>query len=164
MDPQFGLASKDDLWRLQNEMKNVYATQAEHADRLMRLEQRSDSDTRLKSVWGTQSPFPSVLNGTPQQGMQTSISLQRCCSDFQFQITVTIPLQKHSKTLIKTSRVACLEVYIWTRKMNRGGVLLLEQTACASMRVLSTVISVKALGPLWSFFLYEPVVLLVVIQ
>lgn len=67
MDPQFGLASKDDLWRLQNEMKNVYATQAEHADRLMRLEQRSDSDTRLKSVWGSQSPFPSVLNGTPQQ-------------------------------------------------------------------------------------------------
>ncbi len=72
MDPQFGLASKDDLWRLQNEMKNVYATQAEHADRLMRLEQRSDSDTRLKSVWGSQSPFPSVLNGTPQQGMQDS--------------------------------------------------------------------------------------------
>ena len=71
MDPQFGLASKDDLWRLQNEMKNMYATQAEHADRLVRLEQRSDSDTRLKSVWGgTQSPFPSVLNGTPQQGMQ----------------------------------------------------------------------------------------------
>ena len=70
MDPQFGLASKDDLWRLQNEMKNVYATQAEHADRLMRLEQRSDSDTRLKSVWGSQSPFPGVLNGTPQQGMK----------------------------------------------------------------------------------------------
>lgn len=69
MDPQFGLASKDDLWRLQNEMKNVYATQAEHADRLMRLEQRSDSDTRLKSVWPSQSPFPSGLNGTPQQGM-----------------------------------------------------------------------------------------------
>ncbi|KAL9135083.1 MAG: hypothetical protein Q9175_003735 [Cornicularia normoerica] len=67
MDPQFALASKDDLWRLQNEMKNVYATQAEHADRLMRLEQRSDSDTRLKSVWGGQSPLPSALNGTPQQ-------------------------------------------------------------------------------------------------
>lgn len=69
MDPQFGLASKDDLWRLQNEMKNVYATQAEHADRLMRLEQRSDSETRLKSVWPSQSPFPGLLNGTPQQGM-----------------------------------------------------------------------------------------------
>ena len=67
MDPQYGLASKDDLWRLQNEMKNVYATQAEHADRIMRLEQR-DGDSRLKSTWGAQSPFPSVLNGTPQHG------------------------------------------------------------------------------------------------
>ena len=68
MDPQYGLASKDDLWRLQNEMKNVYATQAEHADRLMRIEQRQDGDSRMKSVWGSQSPFPSVMNGTPQQG------------------------------------------------------------------------------------------------
>lgn len=48
MDPQSGLASKDDLWRLQNEMRNVYATQAEHADRLMRLEQRQDNDTLRK--------------------------------------------------------------------------------------------------------------------
>ncbi|KAK4693391.1 hypothetical protein P7C71_g4001, partial [Lecanoromycetidae sp. Uapishka_2] len=63
MDPQYSLASKDDLWRLQTEMRNVHATQAEHADRLMRLEQRQDA----KSAWGTQSPFPSVLNGTPQQ-------------------------------------------------------------------------------------------------
>lgn len=69
MEPQFGLASRDDLWRLQNEMKNVYATQAEHADRLMRLERRQDDDTRLKSVWGGQSPFTSILNGTPQQGI-----------------------------------------------------------------------------------------------
>ena len=84
MDPQFGLASKDDFWRLQNEMKNVYATQAEHADRLMRLEQRSDSDTRLKSVWGSQSPFPSALNGTPQQGMRIPGSLHRRCLDFSF--------------------------------------------------------------------------------
>ncbi|MCJ1267913.1 hypothetical protein MMC22_007799 [Lobaria immixta] len=67
MDAQFGLASRDDLWRLQNEMKNVYATQAEHADRLMRLERRQDDDVRVKSVWGTQSPFPSILSGTPQQ-------------------------------------------------------------------------------------------------
>ena len=69
MDPQYGLASKDDLWRLQNEMKNVYATQAEHADRLMRLEQRQDSDNRMKSPWGGQSPFPGTINGTPQHGI-----------------------------------------------------------------------------------------------
>lgn len=66
MDAQFGLASRDDLWRLQNEMKNVYATQAEHADRLSRLER---DDARLKSTWGGQYPFPSTLSGTPQHGM-----------------------------------------------------------------------------------------------
>ena len=68
MDLQSGLASKQDLDYLQTQMKNVYATQAEHADRLMRLEQRQDGESRLKSVWGSQSPFPSLLNGTPQQG------------------------------------------------------------------------------------------------
>ncbi|KAL9131113.1 MAG: hypothetical protein Q9217_000875 [Psora testacea] len=47
-------------------MKNVYATQAEHADRLMRLEQRQDGESRLKSAWGSQSPFQGLLNGTPQ--------------------------------------------------------------------------------------------------
>lgn len=71
MDPQSQLASREDLWRLQNsmqiEMKNVHATQAEHADRLARLERHHVEDSRPKSVWGNQSPFPSVLNGTPQQ-------------------------------------------------------------------------------------------------
>ncbi len=68
MDGQFSLATREDFWRLQNEMKNVYATQAEHADRLTRLERRHDEDARMKSVWGSGSPFPGVLNGTPQQG------------------------------------------------------------------------------------------------
>ncbi|KAL8938668.1 MAG: hypothetical protein Q9211_003100 [Gyalolechia sp. 1 TL-2023] len=70
MDPQSQLASREDVWRLQNslqiEMKNVHATQAEHADRLARLERHHTDDSRAKSVWGNQSPFPSVLNGTPQ--------------------------------------------------------------------------------------------------
>ena len=72
MEPQFGLASSDDIWRLQNEMKNVYATQAELADRLGRLERRQDDDAHVKSVWGGQSPFPSLLNGASQQGTQIS--------------------------------------------------------------------------------------------
>ena len=75
MDPQYGLASKDDLWRLQNEIRNVYATQAEHADRLMRLEQRQDSDNRIKSPWGSQSPYPGTINGTPQHGITAPIFL-----------------------------------------------------------------------------------------
>ena len=68
MDSQSVYASRDDLWRVQNDMKAVYATQAEHADRLARLERRQDDDTRMKSVWGNTSPFPGILSGTPQQG------------------------------------------------------------------------------------------------
>lgn len=68
MDSQSQLASREDVWRLQNEMKNVYATQAEHADRLARLERHHADESRVKSVWSNHSPFPSVLNGTPQQG------------------------------------------------------------------------------------------------
>ncbi|KAL8949172.1 MAG: hypothetical protein Q9222_004704 [Ikaeria aurantiellina] len=50
-------------------MKNIYATQAEHADRLVRLERHHQDDSRIKSVWGSQShsPFPSILNGAAQQ-------------------------------------------------------------------------------------------------
>ena len=72
MESQFSLASRDDVWRLQNDMKNVYATQAEHADRLLRLERRQEDDTRSKSPWGNQSPFPSILSGTPQNGTLTA--------------------------------------------------------------------------------------------
>lgn len=79
MDPQLDLASKEDLWRLQNEMKNVYATQAEHTDRIARLERRQEDDTRMKSVWGSQSPFPGILGGTPQQGLfRHSIKPMHC--------------------------------------------------------------------------------------
>ena len=73
MESQLPLNSTDDIWRLQNEMKNVYAVQAEHSDRLVRLERRQDDDARLKSVWGgNQSPFPGILSGTPQQGTYQS--------------------------------------------------------------------------------------------
>ncbi|KAL9626506.1 MAG: hypothetical protein Q9204_007248 [Flavoplaca sp. TL-2023a] len=70
MDLHPQVASREDVWRLQNEMKNVYATQAEHADRLMRLERQHTDDSRMKPLWGSQSPFPSILNGSsqPDQG------------------------------------------------------------------------------------------------
>lgn len=74
MDPQFAFASSADIWRLQDEMKNVYATQAEHSDRLLRLERRQDDDARVRSVWGNSSPFPSILSGTPQQGKHSRLS------------------------------------------------------------------------------------------
>jgi ubiquitin carboxyl-terminal hydrolase 4/11/15 len=68
MDSQFAFASRDDIWHLQNEVKGVYTMQAEHSERISRLERRQEEDSRLKSVWGTSSPFPSILGGTPQQG------------------------------------------------------------------------------------------------
>ncbi|KAI9823536.1 MAG: hypothetical protein M1819_001337 [Sarea resinae] len=67
MEQQFAFASRDDVWRLHSEMKNVSSIQAEHADRILRLERRQEEDARMKSVWGTSSPFPGILSGTPQQ-------------------------------------------------------------------------------------------------
>ncbi|EUC28845.1 hypothetical protein COCCADRAFT_8845 [Bipolaris zeicola 26-R-13] len=68
MDPQsVAFQPRDDLWRFQSEMLRVQESQAELADRVARLERKHDDDSRLKNVWGTSSPFPSVLGGTPQQ-------------------------------------------------------------------------------------------------
>lgn len=60
--------SSTDSWRLQTDVTRISQIQAEHADRIARLERRQDEDARVKSVWGNSSPFPSVLSGTPQQG------------------------------------------------------------------------------------------------
>lgn len=68
MDPQSAaFTPQTDYYRL--EMLKVQHTQANHAERLARLERRQEDDARMKSVWGgTSSPFPGVLSGTPQQG------------------------------------------------------------------------------------------------
>jgi hypothetical protein len=58
----------NDAWRLQSDVARVQQVQADHAERIARLERLQDHDARVKSVWGTSSPFPSVLSGTPQQG------------------------------------------------------------------------------------------------
>ena len=107
MDLRPGLVSKQDLDYLQTQMKNVHATQAEHADRLMRLEQRQDGDPRLKSAWGNQSPLPGLLNGTPQQGRRDRVLHHGhlvTTSFLQSQITI-LPLN-HSRISIKISQVA----------------------------------------------------------
>lgn len=69
MDPQTAaFTPRDELWRIQSDMLRVHQTQSDHAERLSRLERRQEEDVRLKSVWGSSSPFPSVLGGTPQHG------------------------------------------------------------------------------------------------
>jgi ubiquitin carboxyl-terminal hydrolase 4/11/15 len=74
MDPEsVAFQPRDDFWRFQDEMLRVQQSQAELSDRLARLERKQDDDSRLKNVWGTSSPFPSVLGGTPQQGMSGAL-------------------------------------------------------------------------------------------
>ncbi|KAG6000791.1 hypothetical protein E4U21_005010 [Claviceps maximensis] len=65
MDARFPI-TRDDLYNLQMEVKQVQYTQTSHAERLLRLEKRNADDSALKSVWN--SPFPGVLGGTPHQG------------------------------------------------------------------------------------------------
>ncbi|PWY93194.1 ubiquitin carboxyl-terminal hydrolase 19 [Aspergillus sclerotioniger CBS 115572] len=64
MDAQYPFASRDDIWRVFEELKELHATQFEQAERIARLERRRDEDARLRSVWGPLSPFPSSVGGT----------------------------------------------------------------------------------------------------
>ena len=81
MDPQSQAftpySSNNDNWRLQTDVAKIQQIQVEHTERLAKLERRADEDARMKSVWGNSSPFPSVLSGTPQQGMA---DYRRCSS------------------------------------------------------------------------------------
>ena len=69
MDPRFA-ASRDDLYNVQMEVKQLQVTQHSHAERLMRVEKRLAEDAAVKSVWATPQ-FPSALSGTPQHGAYT---------------------------------------------------------------------------------------------
>lgn len=62
------MVTREELYHVQMDVKHVQAVQVNQADRLLRLEKRQADDAALKSVWGTASPFPSVLGGTPQHG------------------------------------------------------------------------------------------------
>lgn len=73
MDPRFPV-SREELYNLQMEVKQVQYTQTNHAERILRLEKRNADDSALKSVWN--SPFPGVLAGTPQQGNIPGLSLR----------------------------------------------------------------------------------------
>ena len=66
MDPRFPI-SREEIYNVQMEVKQVQYTQTNHAERILRLEKRHADDSALKSVWN--SPFPGVLGGTPQQGI-----------------------------------------------------------------------------------------------
>lgn len=54
-------ATKDEIWRIQDSLADLSATQAQQLERIMRLEKKVDDGARPKNVWGAASPFPSVL-------------------------------------------------------------------------------------------------------
>ncbi|KAI0405361.1 hypothetical protein F4802DRAFT_179680 [Xylaria palmicola] len=65
MDPRFS-ATRDELYNVQMDVKQIQVVQNTHAERLSRLEKRQADDAAIKSAWN--SPFPSALSGTPQHG------------------------------------------------------------------------------------------------
>ena len=69
MDPVF-VATREELHDVQMELKRVQHVQQLQGERLRSLEKRQADDAALKSVWN--SPFPSVLGGTPQHGEAAS--------------------------------------------------------------------------------------------
>lgn len=71
MDSHFP-ATREDLYHVQMDIKHVQSVQSNQGERIARIEQRQRDDAALKSVWGRESPFPSVLSGTPQQGKLSS--------------------------------------------------------------------------------------------
>ena len=73
MDPQYQFATREEFWRLQDDLKDMYNTQLQQSERIMRLEKRRDEETRVKNVWnGPASPFPGSLGTSVHQGMYTS--------------------------------------------------------------------------------------------
>ncbi|KAL9106230.1 MAG: hypothetical protein Q9227_008698 [Pyrenula ochraceoflavens] len=68
MDPQYQFATREEFWRLQDDMKDIYNTQLQQSERIMRLEKRREEENRVKSVWnGPASPFPTALGAVVQQ-------------------------------------------------------------------------------------------------
>lgn len=69
MDAQYPFASRDDIWRVFDELKDLHVAQFEQAERIARLERRRDEDARLRSAWGPVSPFLTPIGGPVAVGM-----------------------------------------------------------------------------------------------
>ncbi|KAK5664182.1 hypothetical protein OQA88_398 [Cercophora sp. LCS_1] len=65
MDPRF-IITRDEFHDVQMDLKRVHSIQQQQSERIRMLEKRQADEAQLKSVWN--SPFPSVLGGTPQHG------------------------------------------------------------------------------------------------
>lgn len=70
MDAQYPFASRDDIWRVFDELKELHLAQFQQGERLAQLERRRDEDARLRSPWASASPFPTsvgaITPGSPR--------------------------------------------------------------------------------------------------
>ncbi|EEP75917.1 conserved hypothetical protein [Uncinocarpus reesii 1704] len=81
MDAQFPFASREDIWRVHEEVKDLYATQLEHGERIAKLERRREDDARMKSLWGPFSPYASTGSNPPIQGKSIATTISMAISD-----------------------------------------------------------------------------------
>lgn len=68
MDAQYPFASRDDIWRVLEELKDIQVAQFDQAERITRLERRREEDARLKTAWGPRSPFLPTMGGSVPTG------------------------------------------------------------------------------------------------
>jgi hypothetical protein len=149
MDPESAaFQPRDEFWRFQDDMLRVQQTNAELVDRVSRLERRQEEDSRLKNVWGTPSPFPSVLGGTPQQGlihrvpMQAPLLTQTQC--------LYSSLRPITFRILMTRRATLLEIFSLMRKTSRGASdQRLARTVCDLMRLPTMAIGRTLHGNPW---------------
>lgn len=133
MDAQYPFASRDDIWRVFEELKDLQAAQFEQGERIARLERRRDEDARLRSVWGPLSPFPSSV-GAVAAGMCSLLLLA-----WDRWVVLTGPQNQRSTpppTLSRASikaRVTLSLPWDWRARKNRG-VGRPGRTVCGSTR------------------------------
>ncbi|KAK6381962.1 hypothetical protein LTS17_003847 [Exophiala oligosperma] len=60
-------ATRDELWRIQETLSELSATQAVHSDRIMRLEQKTSDGSRSRTLWGAASPFAGGLGSSQHE-------------------------------------------------------------------------------------------------
>jgi hypothetical protein len=69
MDAQYPFASRDDIWRVIDELKDLHEAQAYQGDRITRLERNQDDNARMKNIWGTSpSPIHTGIGGSIPTG------------------------------------------------------------------------------------------------
>lgn len=75
MDAQSPFASRDDIWRVLDELKELHLAQFEQGERIARLERRREDDAKLKNVWNAPlSPYPTAIGGPIPTGTVSSRS------------------------------------------------------------------------------------------